>query len=55
MEIPKPTDADGERFRALAPDEPDVEIKPWIAMAHAAAAALPPKKTKTKAKKGAKR
>ena len=30
MKIPKPTDADRERFRALVPDEPDVEIKPMF-------------------------
>jgi TfoX/Sxy family transcriptional regulator of competence genes len=30
MEIPKPTDADRERFRALVPDQPDVETKPMF-------------------------
>jgi hypothetical protein len=30
MKIPKPTDADRERFRALVPDTPDVETKPMF-------------------------
>lgn len=30
MEIPKPTDADKARFRALVPDDPRVEIKPMF-------------------------
>ena len=30
MEIPKPTDADRDRFRALVPDEPGVEVKPMF-------------------------
>jgi TfoX/Sxy family transcriptional regulator of competence genes len=30
MQIPKPTDADRDRFRALVPDEPDVETKPMF-------------------------
>src|SRR5881628_1678382 len=30
MQIPKPTDADRERFRALVPDEPGVETKPMF-------------------------
>ena len=30
MQIPKPTDADRERFRALVPDEPGVEAKPMF-------------------------
>ena len=30
MQIPKPTDADRERFRALVPDTPDVETKPMF-------------------------
>jgi TfoX/Sxy family transcriptional regulator of competence genes len=28
--MPKPTDADRDRFRALVPDEPDVEVKPMF-------------------------
>ena len=30
MQIPKPTDADRERFRALVPDDPRVEVKPMF-------------------------
>jgi hypothetical protein len=30
MEIPKPTDADRDRFRALVPDEPGIETKPMF-------------------------
>jgi hypothetical protein len=30
MQIPKPTDADLERFRALVPDDPRVEVKPMF-------------------------
>ena len=30
MKMPKPTDADRERFRALIPDAPDVEVKPMF-------------------------
>ena len=30
MQIPKPTDADRERFRALVPDEPNVEARPMF-------------------------
>jgi TfoX/Sxy family transcriptional regulator of competence genes len=30
MQIPKPTDADRERFRALVPDGTGVEIKPMF-------------------------
>ncbi len=30
MEMPKPTDADRERFKGLVPDEPDVEVKPMF-------------------------
>ena len=30
MKIPKPTDADRERFHALVPDEPGVEAKPMF-------------------------
>ena len=30
MEIPKPTDADKDRFRALVPEDPRVEIKPMF-------------------------
>src|SRR5688500_19997748 len=30
MQIPKPTDADKERFRALAPDDPRVTVKPMF-------------------------
>jgi TfoX/Sxy family transcriptional regulator of competence genes len=30
MQIPKPTDADRERFTALVPDAPDVEVKPMF-------------------------
>ncbi len=30
MQIPKPTEADRERFRALVPDEPGVETKPMF-------------------------
>ena len=28
--MPKPTDADRERFRSLVPDGPDVEVKPMF-------------------------
>ena len=30
MKMPKPTDEDKERFRALVPDEPGVEVKPMF-------------------------
>jgi TfoX/Sxy family transcriptional regulator of competence genes len=30
MEMPKPTEADKERFRALVPDDPRVEVKPMF-------------------------
>jgi hypothetical protein len=30
MKMPKPTDADRERFTALVPDDPRVEIKPMF-------------------------
>jgi TfoX/Sxy family transcriptional regulator of competence genes len=30
MEMPKPTDADRERFHALVPDDPRVEVKPMF-------------------------
>ena len=30
MQIPKPTDDDKERFRALVPDDPRVEVKPMF-------------------------
>ncbi len=30
MEMPKPTEADKERFRALAPEDPRVEVKPMF-------------------------
>jgi TfoX/Sxy family transcriptional regulator of competence genes len=30
MKMPKPTDADRERFRALVPDRPGVEVKPMF-------------------------
>ena len=30
MQIPKPTDADRERFHALVPDAPHVEVKPMF-------------------------
>jgi TfoX/Sxy family transcriptional regulator of competence genes len=30
VKIPKPSDADRDRFRALVPDEPDVETKPMF-------------------------
>lgn len=30
MKIPKPTDADRERFRSLVPDATDVEVKPMF-------------------------
>lgn len=30
MQIPKPTDADRERFHALVPDDPDVATKPMF-------------------------
>lgn len=30
MEIPKPTDADKERFRSLVPDAAGVEVKPMF-------------------------
>ena len=31
MKIPKPTETDKERFRALVPDDPRVEVKPMFA------------------------
>ena len=30
MKVPKPTDADRERFQALVPDGPGVEVKPMF-------------------------
>jgi TfoX/Sxy family transcriptional regulator of competence genes len=30
MKMPKPTDEDKERFRALVPDQPGVEVKPMF-------------------------
>ena len=30
MEMPKPTEADKERFRAVVPDHPEVVIKPMF-------------------------
>ena len=30
MKMPKPSDTDLERFRSLAPDGPDVEVKPMF-------------------------
>ena len=30
MQIPKPTEADKQRFRALVPDAPGVEVKPMF-------------------------
>ena len=30
MEMPKPTEADKERFRSLVPDDPRVEVKPMF-------------------------
>jgi TfoX/Sxy family transcriptional regulator of competence genes len=30
MDIPKPTEADKERFRAIAPADPRVEVKPMF-------------------------
>src|SRR5260370_392490 len=30
MRIPKPTEADGERFTGLVPDAPHVEVKPMF-------------------------
>ena len=30
MDIPKPTEADKDRFRAVVPDAPDVEVKPMF-------------------------
>ena len=30
MQIPKPTDADKERFRSLVPDDPRVDVKPMF-------------------------
>jgi hypothetical protein len=30
MEMPKPTEEDKERFRALVPDDPRVEVKPMF-------------------------
>ena len=30
MKMPRPTDEDKERFRALVPDEPGVEVKPMF-------------------------
>ena len=31
MQMPKPTEADRERFAALAPDDPRVTVKPLFA------------------------
>ena len=30
MKVPKPTEEDKERFRALVPDDPRVEVKPMF-------------------------
>ena len=30
MEIPKPTEADKERFRAVVPSDPRIEVKPMF-------------------------
>ena len=30
MQMPKPSEVDKDRFRALVPDEPDVEVKPMF-------------------------
>ncbi|MDH4117955.1 MAG: TfoX/Sxy family protein [Acidimicrobiia bacterium] len=30
MQVPKPTDADRERFRSLVPEDPRVEVKPMF-------------------------
>ena len=30
MKIPKPTDTDRQRFTALVPDEPGVDVKPMF-------------------------
>jgi TfoX/Sxy family transcriptional regulator of competence genes len=30
MQVPRPTDRDKERFRALVPDDPRVEVKPMF-------------------------
>src|SRR5918993_5326875 len=30
MQVPRPTDDDKERFRALVPDDPRVEVKPMF-------------------------
>ena len=30
MQVPKPTEADRDRFRALVPDDPRVEVKPMF-------------------------
>ena len=30
MKLPRPTEADKERFRSLVPDAPDVEVKPMF-------------------------
>jgi TfoX/Sxy family transcriptional regulator of competence genes len=30
MQVPRPTDGDKERFRALVPDDPRVEVKPMF-------------------------
>lgn len=30
MEMPKPTEADKDRFRSLVPDDPRVEVKPMF-------------------------
>jgi TfoX/Sxy family transcriptional regulator of competence genes len=30
MQVPRPTDADRERFQALVPDEPDVAARPMF-------------------------
>lgn len=30
MQIPRPTDADKDRFRSLVPDDPRIEVKPMF-------------------------
>jgi TfoX/Sxy family transcriptional regulator of competence genes len=30
MQVPRPTDADKERFRAIVPDDPRVEVRPMF-------------------------